>query len=224
MARAAALSALLIVSSAVRAAHAEPMAPEIVPFDDAPVVETVAVEAEPSVPSAAFEDVSLGADHVPAADQFRLDDIVNPYVGYVGYQVAVVDQFVNPYRDDGYRAEAASATYAELCRRYCQDSPRPAPAPAAKYDLRATPSRSRDRLIEDRRSNADLRMLGGFVLAGTLLGALAFVAGDPSFENEAGLVGTGVLVGGGLVVGLALVTTGDKVELRFARNQVARAR
>ena len=44
------------------------------------------------------------------------------------------------------------------------------------------------------------------------------------FENEAGVIGSSFLIGGGLVVGLALVTTGDKVELRFARNNVARSR
>lgn len=218
---------LLFASSA----HAEPISPWVVtPYDDPlpekvvledePVAEKIVLEDEPSVPRAAFGDVD-------PADDFRLEDIINPYVGY---QVPVVDQFVNPYRDnpyrdDGFRSETPPQSYAELCRRYCQNPPRSSSvAPTPKYVPPASSSLSRDRLLEDRRSNADLRLMGGLVLAGTVLGAIAFVAGDPSFENEAGFIGTGLLVGGGLVVGLALVTTGDKVELRFARNAVARLR
>jgi hypothetical protein len=191
------------------------VADEIV-LEDEPVADEVVLEDEPAAARAAFDDVPR------IADDFRLDDIVNPYVGY---QVPVVDQFVNPYRDTGYRAQTPSQSYAELCRRYCQDPPRSSvDSPDRKLAPAPSSSTSRDRLLEERRSNADLRLMGGLVLAGTALGAIALVAGDPSFENEAGFIGTGLLVGGGLVVGLALVTTGDKVELRFARNTVARLR
>jgi hypothetical protein len=197
----AALAILLLAGSA----QAEPMTPEIIQLEDEPIAEKVVL-----------------ADELPAADDFRLDVIVNPFTGY---QFPVVNEIVDPFRDGVGPARVRAESYAELCRRYCQDPPQSAsPESSPRYVPPSLHSSERERLFEQRHSNADLRLMGGVVLAGTVLGAIMLVAGDPVFENEAGVFGTSVLIGSGLVVGLALVTTGDKVELRFARNNVARAR
>ena len=194
-------------------ASAEPNTKELV------ATEIISLEDEP-----AAEEVVL-EDDPPVADEFRLDVIVDPYNLYNGYQFPVIDEIVDPYRDSAGPSRIRPESYAELCRRYCRNPPssssvEPAPRPAP---LR-TSSFERERLFEQRRSNADLRLMGGVVLAGTVLGAITLIAGDPTFENEAGFVGSSLLIGSGLVVGLALVTTGDHVELRFARNTVARTK
>jgi hypothetical protein len=223
MVRAASLAALLLAVSATASASAEPIteliALEIIPFDDEPVAEKVLLEDEP-----ATEEVLL-EDEVPAVDELRLDLIVNPFDPYSGYQFPVVNEIIDPFRESAGPSRIRPESYAELCRRYCRNPPSfSSVEPAPRSAPLRTSSFERERLFEQRQSNADLRLMGGLVLGGTVLGALALIAGDPSFENDLGFMGSGLLIGSGLVVGLALVTTGDHVELRFARNTVARTR
>lgn len=231
----AAIGALLLASSA-QSAQAEPLELESKNVSGLPS-DTQRLDSTASSPEQEAFDVASTEQDTDC--DFRLHDIVNPfvanvYVAVAGFRVPNVDDIINPYRDEAAHrprgfVSVPGLSYAELCRRYCQDPPRSveperavAPPRAAQGAGASTPRVhiGRDAWFEERQSNADLRMLGGLVLAGTVLGATMLVAGGPAFDNEAGALGTSVLVGSGLVVGLALVTTGDKVELRFARRQV----